>query len=151
MRVTIEQLLALRGRTLEETAPVIVTQRDIDAFAAVTGDDQWIHVDRERAAAGPFGHTIVHGYLMLSLLGGFWMRRLEVSDANEALNYGLDRVRFLRPVPVESQITMRGTVRDVRSLEGSREGARMHADVELRANADERPVVVASTILQYLR
>ena len=151
MRVTIEQLPSISGRSIQTTDPIAITQQDIDAFASATGDDQWIHVDPARAAEGPFGMTIVHGYLMLSLLGGFWTRLLEVTDATEALNYGLDKVRFLRPVAVDSEITMRGVFREVRVLDAEHVGARLYADVELHTSGDEGPAVVASTILQYTR
>lgn len=151
MRLTIGEMPSLAGAELASEVPVTVTQADIDAFAAASGDGQWIHVDPDRAAEGPFDGTIVHGYLMLSLLGGFWTRMLEVTDATEGLNYGLDRVRFLRPVPVDSEVSMHARIREVRSLGEPRVGARVYADVELRLRGEERPAVVAATILQYSR
>ncbi len=151
MRLTIGEMPSLAGAELASEVPVTVTQADIDAFAAASGDGQWIHVDPDRAAEGPFGGTIVHGYLMLSLLGGFWTRMLEVTDATEGLNYGLDRVRFLRPVPVDSEVSMHARIREVQSLGEPRVGARVYADVELRLRGEEGPAVVAATILQYSR
>lgn len=151
MRLTIGEMSSLVGAELASEVPVTVAQADIDAFAAASGDGQWIHVDPDRAAEGPFGGTIVHGYLMLSLLGGFWTRMLDVTDATEGLNYGLDRVRFLRPVPVDSEVSMHARIREVRALREPRVGARVYADVELRLRDEERPAVVAATILQYSR
>src|SRR5205823_7120191 len=82
------------------TSPwVEVTQERIDGFAAATGDDQWIHIDPARAATGPFGTTIAHGYLTLSLAPGLLYDLLEVEDASLVVNYGLNRVRFPAPVP----------------------------------------------------
>src|SRR5438094_10063812 len=87
-----------------------VPQEKIDAFAAATGDDQWIHVDPERAAAGPFGTTIAHGYLTLSLAPALLYELLEVDGARLIVNYGLNRVRFPAPVPVGSRVRMRAEV-----------------------------------------
>jgi len=103
------------GRELGPSPWMRIDQERIDAFASCTDDHQWIHVDRERAAAGPFGGTIAHGYLTLSLLvpllaslGAF------PDDGTTVVNYGLDRLRFLTPVPSGSRVRLRAAVSDVR-------------------------------------
>ena len=97
-------LAASLGRRFGPTPWSMVTQPQVDAFADVTHDHQWIHVDEERASAGPFGTTIAHGYLTLSLLPFFLGQLLEVTGTSMAVNYGLDRVRFLAPVKSGSRV-----------------------------------------------
>jgi len=125
-----------------------VGQDRIDAFAAATGDDQWIHVDRERAAAGPFGGTIAHGYLTLSLLPVMSYEVVPRQGGGMAVNYGLNRVRFPAPVPSGSRV--RGTFR-VEGVEEAGWGfqATMVATVE-REGGDE-PVCVAELVFRYYR
>lgn len=98
-RVGIDELPALLGQTLGPSAPLLITQDRIDEFAAATGDQQWLHVDAGRAAAGPFGTTIAHGYLTLSLFTTMLWSLLEVPDAAQVINYGLGKVRFPASVP----------------------------------------------------
>jgi|RhiMetdeSRZDD1v2_1073273.scaffolds.fasta_scaffold43035_2 acyl dehydratase len=90
-----------------------VSQRQIDQFADATGDHQWIHVDPERAASGPFGRTIAHGYLTLSLIPVLFADLLQVRDAAQAINYGLGRARFPAPVPVGSRVRLTAVVEKV--------------------------------------
>jgi acyl dehydratase len=125
-----------------------VGQNRIDAFAAATGDDQWIHVDPERAAAGPFGGTIAHGYLTLSLLPVMSYEVVPRQGGGMAVNYGLNRVRFPAPVPSGSRV--RGTFR-VEGVEEADWGfqATMAATVE-REGAD-KPVCVAELVFRYYR
>lgn len=87
---------------LGSAEPILVDQPMIDGFAQITRDHQWIHVDPVRAATGPFGMTIAHGYLTLSLVSAFLVQCFEVADVSMTVNYGLDRVRFPQPVPVNS-------------------------------------------------
>src|SRR4051794_13049112 len=101
---TIDEVAALVGMQLPTTPTHVITQSHVDAFAALTGDAQWIHTDTERAR--PHGGTIVHGLLLASLIGGAWAHWLDVVDASDALNYGLDRVRFLASVPVGSAVVL---------------------------------------------
>jgi acyl dehydratase len=100
----LEDLVSHLGRTLGPSAPVELTQERVDRFADVTGDHQWIHVDVERAAAGPFGGTIAHGYLTLSLLPLLAKDLVRFEDFSAVINYGLDRVRFPAPVRVGSRL-----------------------------------------------
>ena len=125
-----------------------VSQERIEAFADATGDHQWIHVDRERAAAGPFGTTIAHGYLTLALLPTMSYEVVPRQDGGMAVNYGLDRVRFPAPVPSGSRV--RGTFR-VDSVEDADWGyqAKMTATVE--RNGGDKPVCVAELVFRYYR
>lgn len=101
-RTDLEGLHALVGRHLGVSAWVALGQADIDSFAGTTRDPQWIHVDPARAAEGPFGATVAHGFLVLSLCSAFVADVLVVSDATTMVNDGLDRVRFTAPVPVDA-------------------------------------------------
>jgi acyl dehydratase len=127
---------------------VEVSQSRIDAFAEATGDHQWIHVDRERAAAGPFGTTIGHGYLTLSLLPAMSYEVVPRQEGGMGINYGLNRVRFPAPVPSGSRV--RGTFRvdSIDEFDGGFQ-ATMTATVE-REGAD-KPVCVAEVVFRYYR
>jgi acyl dehydratase len=123
-----------------------VTQEMIDQFADATGDHQWIHVDRERAAAGPFGGTIAHGYLTLSLLPRLIGDLFTVPDASMGVNYGIDRLRLTSPVPVDSRI------RAVASLAGTEPkagGRLLHVEVTIEIEDRDRPALVGTML--YLR
>jgi acyl dehydratase len=125
-----------------------VPQERIQAFADATGDHQWIHVDPERAAAGPFGTTIAHGYLTLALLPSMSYEVVPRQDGGMAVNYGLDRVRFPAPVPSGSRV--RGTFR-VDSVTEADWGyqAKMTATVEREGG--DKPVCVAELLFRYYR
>jgi len=110
---TRERLSALIGRKLGPTEPLLVDQERIDAFADATLDHQWIHVDRERAAAGPFGTTIVHGYLTLSLLVHM-VERLDLFDPGvTVINYGIDKLRYPSPVSSGSELVLTASITSV--------------------------------------
>jgi acyl dehydratase len=111
--VTLASLAAAVGTTLGPTAWQLVDQARIDAFAEVTGDHQWIHVDPARAAASPFGGTIAHGYLTLSLISGAHFELGLFPEDVTVLNYGLDRVRFTAPVPSGSRVRTSIVLSDV--------------------------------------
>lgn len=146
LSVTFEQLPGLVGRELGPTSSRRLTQRDVDAFAALTGDLQWIHTDPRRAAGQ--GGTIVHGLLVLGLVGGFSGDLLEVAGCSRTLNYGLDRVRFVRPVPVGSGVRMRATVADV----GERpDGLKVSLAISLEVAGSDGPAVVATSIVLFQR
>ena len=127
---------------------VEVPQSRIDAFAEATGDHQWIHVDRERAAAGPFGTTIAHGYLTLSLLPAMSYEVVPRQEGGMGINYGLNRVRFPAPLPSGSRV--RGTFRvdSVDELDGGFQ-ATMTATIE--RDGGEKPVCVAEVVFRYYR
>ncbi|MEJ2666905.1 MAG: MaoC family dehydratase [Deinococcales bacterium] len=123
---------SLRGRDLGRSEWLPIGQDRIDAFAACTLDDQWIHVDRQRAAAGPFGTTIAHGYLTLALLvpmltslGTF------PTDGTTIINYGIDRLRFLRPVPSDARVRAHAVLADVQPRGEDRLLASYDCEVEI--------------------
>ena len=125
-----------------------VRQERIDAFADATGDHQWIHVDPERAAAGPFGGTIAHGFLTLSMLPQATFELMHVEDARTAINYGLNKVRFPAPVPVGSRIRTTFRLVDVSEIEG---GVQVVTAATVEREGSEKPVCVAETVSRYYR
>ena len=125
-----------------------VPQERIDAFAEATGDHQWIHVDRERAAAGPFGTTIGHGYLTLSLLPAMSYEVVPRQEGGMAVNYGLNRVRFPAPVPSGSRV--RGTFQ-VASVEEADWGFQATMTATVEREGGDKPVCVAELVFRYYR
>ncbi|MET0812271.1 MAG: MaoC family dehydratase [Microbacterium sp.] len=121
----------------------VIDQDRIQAFADATEDWQWIHLDAPRAAAGPFGATIAHGYLTLSLLPRLTTGLLEIGGASMVVNYGLDRVRFLQPVVVGSRVR---AVTELASVEQSPQGFRAHLTTTVELEGSPRPALVAETI-----
>ncbi len=120
-----------------------VTQADIDRFAEVTGDDQWIHVDPERAKDTPFGGTIAHGYFTLSLAPVFSYELFELTGVAMGINYGANKVRFPAPLPVGSRVRMRMTVQDVSDIPG---GAQLTMLLTFERDGGDKPVCVAETL-----
>jgi acyl dehydratase len=145
--MTTELTLAeLEGATDLELKPsdwVTVEQQAIEQFADATGDHNWIHVDPERAAQGPFGTTVAHGYLSLSLLPMLVANVLRVADARMGLNYGIERIRFTAPVPSGSQVRLKATVR---SAERRGEGVLYRVGVELEIQGAEKPALVGEVL-----
>ena len=125
-----------------------VTQDRIDAFAGATDDHQWIHVDPERAAGGPFGTTIAHGYLTLSLLPAMSQEVVPRQDGGMSLNYGLNKVRFPAPVPSGSRV--RGTFR-VGEVEESDWGFQATMTATVEREGGDKPVCVAELVFRYYR
>ena len=120
-----------------------VTQERIDAFAEVTGDDQWIHVDPERAKDTPFGGTIAHGYFTLSLAPRFTYDMFTVEGINFAINYGLNRLRFPSPLPVGSKVRMRAKLVNLEDVPG---GVQMTTELTFEREGGEKPVCVAESL-----
>ncbi len=141
----IEELQALVGEELGASEWHRVDQERIDAFAEVTGDHQWIHVDPERAAAGPFGTTIAHGYLTLSMLPALMAEVWRVEGVRMGVNYGLNRVRFPSPVPVGSRVRVVARLKEAAPLEGAVQGV-VEATVEVEGGA--KPACVAETVFR---
>jgi len=133
------------GDTYGPSSWVDVPQSRIDAFADATGDHQWIHVDAERASKGPFGTTIAHGYLTLSLLPAASYEVVPRSG-RMGINYGLNRVRFPAPVPVDSRVRATFEVLSVERLEGSAQ-VTMKATVECEGG--DKPVCVAEVVFRH--
>ena len=125
-----------------------VTQQRIDAFAEATEDRQWIHVNPERARSGPFGSTIAHGFLTLSLLPKLAEVALALADRKMGVNYGLDRVRFTAPVPSGSRIRARFTPTRCEKLEG---GLHVTWNVIVEREFSEKPCLVAAWLVRYYR
>lgn len=145
---TLDDLSALVGRDLGASSWVQIDQGRIDTFAAATDDQQWLHVDPERAKDGPFGTTIAHGYLTLSLLAPLWTEILEVREVTTKVNYGLNKVRFPAPVPVGSKL--RATAR-LAALEPIPGGAQLTVDATVERDGSDKPVCVAQMVLRFLR
>jgi acyl dehydratase len=145
--VTFADLEELRGRIGQEVAVsewLPVTQERIDRFAEATGDRQWIHVDRERAAASPLGGTIAHGFLTLALIPHFFATALVLPPARMTLNYGLERVRFTSPVPSGRRVRARFALLDVRDAAGGAIDLCWKVTIEVEGSA--KPACVAETI-----
>jgi acyl dehydratase len=115
----IAELATAAGTDLGASDWLLIDQERIDTFAAATGDHQWIHVDPERAADGPFGATIAHGLLTLALLPVLTHQLYDVTDVSMAINIGLNKVRFINPVPVDSRIRASARIVEVTELEGA--------------------------------
>ena len=131
------------GSHLGYSAWHTITQERIDMFAAATGDHQWIHVDRDRAAAGPFGATIAHGYLTLSLASMLMWEVYEVEGLTMGVNYGADKVRFLAPVLVDSRV--RGEV-ELLSVDQTKGGHRVASRLTIEIENGDKPACVVDTL-----
>ena len=136
-------LQALVGQPIGDSDWITVDQHRIDLFAQATGDQQWIHVDPVRAAAGPFGTPIAHGFLTLSLLPEMFASAFEVRDTRMGVNYGLNRVRFPAPVPVGSRLRGTFVLKACEPLEG---GAQITVEVTMLREGSAKPVCVAESI-----
>ena len=121
----------------------LVTQEKIDEFAAVTGDDQWIHIDQERAKQSPFGGTIAHGYYTLSLAPQFSYSLFKAEGFAFGVNYGLNRVRFPAPLPVGSKVRMRMKLAKVEDVPG---GAQITTELTFEREGEDKPVCVAESL-----
>jgi acyl dehydratase len=142
----IAELLALGGADLGHSAWLEIAQDRVNTFADATDDRQWIHVDPVRAAAGPFGGTIAHGYLTLSLLIPLWSELLKVEGVTMAVNYGLNKVRFPAPVPVGSRIRAHGTIASVTEVKG---GAEVVVDLAVEIEGQSKPACVAQAVYRF--
>jgi acyl dehydratase len=120
-----------------------VTQKEIDLFAEATGDHQWIHVDAEKAAKGPYGKTIAHGYLTLSLVPILVKQIYQVTGLSMQVNYGVDKLRFPAPVPVDSRIRAGA---ELIKVDRTNSGARATVRVTVEVEGSERPACVVDTI-----
>jgi acyl dehydratase len=137
------EFVAAKGDSLGFSDWHKITQEQVNAFADATGDHQWIHVDVERAASGPFGGTIAHGYLTVSLLPVLSMEIFRVENLTMGINYGLDRVRFPSPVLTGSSIRAEATLTDVRQTHlGSLASIRMRVEID----GQDKAACVADTL-----
>jgi len=139
-------LIGQEGQQFGPTDWLRIEQDRIDGFADVTGDHQWIHVDTERAKDGPFGKTIAHGYLTLSLANYFLPQLVEVRGFAHAVNVGADRLRFLAPVPVGSRIRGVGELVTVEEVKGAVQSI---VRITIEIEGSDRPACVVDTISRY--
>lgn len=140
----LSELAALVGQEVATSDWITVTQQQVDLFAEATGDHQWIHVDVERAKAGPFGAPIAHGFLTLSLLPKFFESALEVLDTRMGVNYGLNRVRFTAPVPVGSRL--RAHLKLLACEPIADNGFQMTWGVTVEREGSDKPACVAESL-----
>jgi acyl dehydratase len=141
---TLAGLAACVGQEVAVSDWTTVTQEQVNRFAEATGDHQWIHVDVERAKAGPFGAPIAHGFLTLSLLPAFFDAALDIKGARMGVNYGLNRVRFPSPVPVGSRLRARLTLQAAEPIE--RDGLQITWAVVVEREGGDKPACVAESI-----
>ena len=135
------------GDTYGPSSWIDISQEKIDGFADATGDHQWIHVDRERAAAGPFGGTIAHGYLTLSLVIPLLNELVDVKGVSMGINYGLNKVRFPAPVPVGSKVRLAAQLGAVEDAGVNAVQAVIDCTIELEGS--EKPACAAQAVLRY--
>lgn len=134
------------GQSLGESKPHKITQKQINEFASATLDHQWIHTDAERAKEGPFGKTIAHGYLTLSMVPYMWEQILQAENLKMMVNYGIDSLKFGQPVPVDAELLLKAKLENLTNLRGiikAEVGARMEVVGE------KKPVFTATLILLY--
>jgi acyl dehydratase len=142
-QLTVDELEGVDDRDLGASAWHPIEQRSIDLFAEATGDNQWIHVDPEAAAAGPFGGTIAHGYLSLSMLPMLMSEVLSVEGARMGVNYGIERVRFTAPVPTGSEVRLHAKLS---SAERRGEGVLYRVGVQIEIRGSEKPALVGEVL-----
>lgn len=143
----ISELKAAEGEELGTSDWVVVDQQKIDLFANATGDHQWIHVDTEKAADGPFGGTIAHGLLTLSLLPTFLQEIYRVDGIRMAVNYGLDKVRLPAPVPAGAKLRATSKVLEVTELEGA---VQVKLGTTIEIEGGDKPACVVESIVRYI-
>lgn len=141
---TLQELKGMVGQEVAVSDWVEISQERINMFAEATGDHQWIHIDTERSKnESPYGTTVAHGFLTLSLLPMLTQNAMEVSDVKMGLNYGLNKVRFPAPVPVGSRLRARMTLLSTEDIPG---GAQMVWQVTIERDGGDKPVCVAESI-----
>jgi len=141
-----QDLTGAEGTQLGPTEWLAIDQARVDGFAEVTEDRQWIHVDVERAKSGPFGGTIAHGYLTMSLVNHFLPQLIEVRGFTHAVNVGADRLRFLNPVRVGARIRGRGEIVGVEEVKGAVQSV---VRVTVEIEGEDKPACVVDTISRY--
>lgn len=142
----LDELKKLSGSDLGTSEWIEVTQERIDTFADATGDHQWIHVDPEKAAAGPFGAPIAHGYLTLSLFIPLFTELLDVQGVTTKVNYGLNKVRFPSPVKVGSRIRLAAKLTDVEDVPG---GVQITVDGAIEIEGGTKPAAVLQSLSRF--
>ena len=141
---SLSELPALVGQEVAVSDWLTVTQEQVNLFAEATGDHQWIHVDVEKAKAGPFGAPIAHGFLTLSLLPKFFETALAINNTRMGVNYGLNKVRFTSPVPVGSRLRARMKLLSCDPIEN--DGVQMAWLVSVEREGADKPVCIAESL-----
>ncbi len=141
---TLADLTAMVGQEVAVSDWIRITQEQVNLFAQATGDHQWIHVDVERAKAGPFGAPIAHGFLTLSLLPRFFDEAIKVEESTMGVNYGLNKVRFMGPVPVGSRLRARLSLVSSDPIDSN--GVQLVWDMLVEKEGSAKPVCVAQSI-----
>ena len=141
---TVADLKPLAGEVIGTSDWILVDQQRIDLFAQATGDHQWIHVDVERAKTGPFGAPIAHGFLTLSLMSAFFGTAFEIRKSTMGVNYGLNKVRFIKPVPVNARV--RGHFKLVNWEAIDNGGAQLTIEVTMELEGSDKPACIAESI-----
>ncbi|CAM3428459.1 MaoC family dehydratase [Polaromonas hydrogenivorans] len=144
---TLSELAACAGQEVAVSDWITITQARVKLFADATGDHQWIHVDPEKAASGPFGATIAHGFLTLSLLPVFFDASFEITGSRMGVNYGLNKVRFMAPVPVGSRLRGRMKLLDATPIDNG--GMQMTWEVTVEREGSAKPVCVAESLVRH--
>jgi acyl dehydratase len=140
------ELAACVGQDVAASDWITITQEQVNQFAEATGDHQWIHVDVERAKSGPFGAPIAHGFLTLSLLPVFFASAFEVRQSAMGVNYGLNKVRFMSPVPVGSRLRAHMKLLSADPIDGN--GVQMAWQVSVEREGTDKPVCVAESLVR---
>ena len=143
---TLDDLAKCVGQVVAVSDWLTITQQQVNLFADATGDHQWIHVDPEKAAAGPFGAPIAHGFLTLSLLPKFFESSFEISGSRMGVNYGLNKVRFTAPVPVGSRL--RASMKLLASQPIENDGVQMTWEVTVEREGSSKPVCIAESLVR---
>ncbi|MFI0713793.1 MaoC family dehydratase [Streptomyces inhibens] len=143
---SLDELRAAVGEELGTSDWLEIDQKRIDLFADATGDHQWIHVDQEKAGAGPFGTTIAHGYLTLSLLPALVPQLMRVDNVKMGINYGTNKVRFPATVPVGSRVRATARIAEVAEVSG---GVQLATVVTIEREGGDKPVCVAETVSRF--
>ena len=143
---TLAELAATVGQEVAVSDWITITQEQVNQFAQATGDHQWIHVDVERAKAGPFGGPIAHGFLTLSLIPKFFESSFEIVQSRMGVNYGLNKVRFMAPVPVGSRLRARMKLLQCEPIDN--QGVQMVWEVAVQREGSDKPVCVAESIVR---
>ena len=143
---TLAELAACVGQEVAVSDWLTITQQQVNLFADATGDHQWIHVDPEKAAKGPFGGPIAHGFLTLSLLPKFFESSFEIVGSRMGVNYGLNKVRFTAPVPVGSRL--RASMKLLSSQPIDNNGVQMTWEVVVEREGEAKPVCIAESLVR---
>jgi acyl dehydratase len=144
----VDEVIEAEGKHLGYSDWMTIDQERINTFADATGDHQWIHVDPEKAKDGPFGSTIAHGYLTMSLSNAFLPTLINVENVSMGINYGVNKVRFPAPVPVDSEIRAGAELASVEEIDG---GVQCIIKITMERKGADRPVCVIESVTRYMR